>query len=54
MNLGNQSFDNFSIEDALNYQRANNINLETFITNIANKIKFEVSITNLIFEFSTK
>jgi len=36
----NADFSNFSIEDALNYQRANNMNLEEFITNVANKIKF--------------
>lgn len=42
MSLDGQNFQNFTIEEALNYQRTNNVNLETFITNIANKIKFEV------------
>ena len=28
------------IEAALNYQKQNNIDLETFITSIANKMKF--------------
>jgi len=34
------NFAKFSIEDALNYQKANNMSLEDFITNVANKIKF--------------
>jgi hypothetical protein len=38
-NMGGD-FSNFSIEDALNYQKANNMNLEEFITIVANKIKF--------------
>lgn len=33
----------FSIEQALEYQKANNLSLESFITGFANKIKFVVS-----------
>ena len=40
---GDIDLQNCSIEQALNYQKANNIDLETFITSIVNKIKFVVS-----------
>jgi len=33
----------FTIEQSLDYQKTNNLNLESFITNFANKIKFNVS-----------
>lgn len=42
MTLDGQDFNTFTIEQALTYQKTNNIDLETFITNIVNKIKFVI------------
>lgn len=43
--------ENYSIEQALQYQKEHNLSLENFITGFANKIKFQVSISFLNFHY---
>ena len=41
-------FSKFTIEEALNYQKEHNINLEDFTGNIANKIKIQITDFSLL------
>lgn len=43
INTNEPNFANMGLEEALLYQKQTGMNLETFITNVANKIKFTVS-----------
>ena len=36
-------FENYTIQDALNYQKSSGIGLQAFTDGIANKMKFQVS-----------
>jgi len=42
-NPNDPNFAAYSIDEALEYQKTHNMRLEDFITNVANKIKFQVS-----------
>ena len=46
INTNEPNFANMGLEEALLYQKQTGMNLETFITNVANKIKFTVSFNN--------